>query len=115
MTVTSEMLNFEMPDATQEFYQEFKTWANRTIHGYESASFALIEDSEIGKGWNINLKLWTDDQGFTVDTMCREDLKNDLEERFREKSPEVSLVNVKLIKIFLPIKIAICWSIDLKN
>ena len=105
----------EMPYPEPEHYEEFKNWSNETIQGYEITSFAMIEDSDTGAGWNVNMKLKTNDKGVTIDTLYCDDLKEDLEQQFKEKSPEVILTNVKLIQLFLPNKVRRRWSVDLRR
>ena len=82
------MSNHEMPYAEPKYYVELKIWENGTIQGYEIKSFMMIEDSDMRAGWNVNFKLRTDDQGFTMDTLFCDGLKNNLEEQFKERRPE---------------------------
>ena len=105
----------EMPYPEPELYEEFKNWSNETIQGYEITSFAMIEDSDTGAGWNVNMKLKTNNKGVTIDTLYCDDLKEDLEQQFKEKSPEVILTSVKLIQLFLPNKVRRRWSVDLRR
>ena len=110
----------EMPYPEPELYEEFKNWSNETIQGYEITSFAMIEDSMIedsytGAGWNVTMKLKTVNEGVTIDTLYCDDLKEDLEQQFKEKSPEVILTNVKLIQLFLQNKVHRRWSVDLRR
>ena len=110
----------EMPYPEPELYEEFKKWSNETIQGYELTSFAMIEDSMrkdyyTGAGWNVNMKLKTNKEGVTIDTLYCDDLKENLEQQFKEKSPEVILTSVKLIQLFLPNKVCRRWSVDLRR
>ena len=105
----------EMPYPEPELYEKLKNWSNETIQGYEITSFAMIEDSDTGAGWNVNMKLKTNNKGVTIDTLYCDDLKEDLEQQFKEKSPEVILTNVKLIQLFLPNKVCRRWSVDLRR
>ena len=110
----------EMPHPEPELYEEFKNWANETIQGYEITSFCMveysvIEDSYTGAAWNVNMKLKTNNEGVTIDTLYCNDLIEDLEQQFKEKNPEVILTNVKLIQLFLPNKVRRQWLVDLRR
>ena len=118
-SITKMSIN-EMPYPEPELYEEFKKWSNETIQGYELTSFAMIEDSMrkdyyTGAGWNVNMKPKTNKEGVTIDSLECDDLKEDLEQQFKEKSPEVILTSVKLLKLFLPNKVCRRWSVDLRR
>ena len=55
-----------LPSPAPENYEDFKIWSNENIKNYELSSFAVVEKSSEGTGWNINIKMKTDKIGLTV-------------------------------------------------
>ena len=109
------MLVNVLPSPESENYEDFKTWSNKNIQGYDLSLFAIIEKSSEGAGWNINIKIKTNKLGFTIDTLNCKDFKRDLEQQFKEENQEVILTNDRLIQLFLPNEIWSRWSIDIRR